>query len=668
MSKLLAQANRKWLVSVLGLLALALLIWYVGPLLAIAGWSPLEGEAERLLAVAALASIWALRQLQVRRREQHANAEFVDKIAEVESLFGVPEADAELATLRRRFQDALEALKAARLGGGRRFGGRQYLYQLPWYLIIGPPGAGKTTALVNSGLRFPLGERLGNVAVRGVGGTRDCDWWFTDEAVLIDTAGRYTTQDSSAALDSAAWQGFLQLLKEHRPRRPINGVAVAISLLDLMQFSVSELARHADTVRERLRELHRVLGIRIPVYVLLTKVDLVAGFVEFFDDLGREERGQVLGMTFPYGKGESAGTELATRFDADMALLQQRLHGRIVERLHEERERRRRELIYEFPRQLGSARAAVREFLVQVFGPRPGAEAAGGGAMLRGVYFTSGTQEGTPIDRLMGALARDFGFDRQRLLAFSGAGRSYFIKYLLTGVIFAESELASLSSRLERRLVWLRAGSYALCGLLLVGAVAAWTLSYLGNRDLVAEVDRAAADLDLRLGELTAPGLAESLPTLEAARELLGVGGTTAAELPGLMGLGLYQGEKLGAAAAESYRRVLRTVLLPRLLYRLEQQLRRPDADRDFLQRGLQTYLMLGTGEDFDAATVSAWFESDWDQEPPDSAIGQLRQRLSAHLQALAAEMPMPLVVPLDKGLIENLRGRLEPSLGAVSH
>jgi hypothetical protein len=65
---------------------------------------------------------------------------------------------------------------------------------------------------------------------------------------------------------------------------------------------------------------------------------------------------------------------------------------------------------------------------------------------------------------------------------------------------------------------------------------------------------------------------------------------------------------------------------------------------------------------------VSAWFESDWDQEPPDSAIGQLRQRLSAHLQALAAEMPMPLVVPLDKGLIENLRGRLEPSLGAVSH
>ncbi|MGY2499106.1 hypothetical protein, partial [Klebsiella pneumoniae] len=89
---------------------------------------------------------------------------------------------------------------------------RRNLYQLPWYVIIGPPGSGKTTALVNSGLNFPLAAQLGAGAIRGVGGTRNCDWWFTDEAVLLDTAGRYTTQDSHAQVDKAAWLGFLDLL------------------------------------------------------------------------------------------------------------------------------------------------------------------------------------------------------------------------------------------------------------------------------------------------------------------------------------------------------------------------------------------------------------------------------------------------------------------------
>lgn len=65
---------------------------------------------------------------------------------------------------------------------------RQYLYQLPWYVIIGAPGAGKTTALVNSGLHFPLADRFGKSALRGVGRTRNCDWWFTNDAVLLDTA------------------------------------------------------------------------------------------------------------------------------------------------------------------------------------------------------------------------------------------------------------------------------------------------------------------------------------------------------------------------------------------------------------------------------------------------------------------------------------------------
>src|SRR4029077_14233351 len=96
------------------------------------------------------------------------------------------------------------------LPGGQGAGGS--LYDLPWYVFIGAPGSGKTTALVNSGLKFPADQRGSKAAVRGVGGPRNCDWWFTDEAVFLDTAGRYTTQYSDATSDSEGWREFLALL------------------------------------------------------------------------------------------------------------------------------------------------------------------------------------------------------------------------------------------------------------------------------------------------------------------------------------------------------------------------------------------------------------------------------------------------------------------------
>src|ERR1700746_3123885 len=111
--------------------------------------------------------------------------------------------------MREKLTTALALLKKAS-------GSRGYLYEQPWYAIIGPPGAGKTTALLNAGLRFPLADSLGQGAVAGVGGTRLCDWWFTEDAVLIDTAGRYTTQDSNTAIDRAGWNAFLDLLKATR--------------------------------------------------------------------------------------------------------------------------------------------------------------------------------------------------------------------------------------------------------------------------------------------------------------------------------------------------------------------------------------------------------------------------------------------------------------------
>jgi len=317
--------------ALLGVLLLDVVIWL---------FSPLLGEAFdaiwlRAILVAIPVLIWALICFLVGRKREGRDAGLVEAAAAPDPQAKKDEAAAEEeAALREKLTEALAKLKTATGGKGA------YLYDLPWYAIIGPPGSGKTTALLNSGLEFPLAE--GRVA--GVGGTRFCDWWLTERAVLIDTAGRYTTQDSDADADKAGWERFLDLLKKNRPKQPLNGVLVAFGVDMLSRLDAAQREAHARSVRRRIKELETRLGQRLPVYFLITKSDLLPGFTEFFDDLDKPAREQVWGFTF----GVKEGVE---KFSAEFATLSERLMVRLIERLQNERGPSQRAAIAGFPAQ-----------------------------------------------------------------------------------------------------------------------------------------------------------------------------------------------------------------------------------------------------------------------------------------------------------------------------
>jgi len=211
------------LAMTVGVAAAVTLVWFVGPLVTIAGVAPLAGESARRIAVVAVVAFALACVMWRAARAGRINRRLMEGLLAPAADSGdqVPGAK-EVAVLGERFEHAVALLKRRRMGAGRSLlgvlGARPYIYELPWYVIIGAPGAGKTTALINSGLEFPLEAQIGGKMVRGVGGTRNCDWWFTSDAVLIDTAGRYTTQDSDQAADSHAWRGFLDLLVRYRPR------------------------------------------------------------------------------------------------------------------------------------------------------------------------------------------------------------------------------------------------------------------------------------------------------------------------------------------------------------------------------------------------------------------------------------------------------------------
>ena len=556
--------------ELLGALLLAVAIWFVAP--ALAGI-----DAIWLLCLLAALPVlfWLALMVFVVRRGLRRDAALVagatalDPALEKEKAVNAA-AEAEEREVSQRLEQALSKLQAA---GASKWGS---LYERPWYVIIGPPGAGKTTAIRNSGLDF----LIEGGKVSGVGGTRNCDWWISEQAVLIDTAGRYTTQDSDKDADRTSWERFLDLLRRERPRQPLNGIIVAFAADMLSTLDADGCLEHARKVRSRIREMEDKLEQRLPVYFLICKADTVLGFTEFFDGISREARGQVWGVTFsPETKTEERTGELK----AGYVKLIERLQSQLVDRLQSEPGASKRALLAGFPVQFATLEEPLLNFAKAAFGgssvdPAP---------YLRGLYFASGTQEGSPIDRLTGVLAREFGLQPDQPEAFKGQGRSYFLSRLLREVVFNEARLASRQPKAEQRKRLAVACTWAASAALLVGGL------WLGWRTLDAEAARMqqataasqaleTAASGLPLARSTAiDDLARFLPYLNKAAAVAEVGKGSS------WSLGLSQEEKLHEAGQLAYQRALERVMLPRLIARLESQLQAGMNDPDYTYLGV---------------------------------------------------------------------------------
>lgn len=632
----------------IGLGSLASVIYLAGPFIAFGDFRPLENHIIReiviLLLVAGAASFGGF---QFYRRRKGAR-QIADGIS------GADQPVSDEPVLKERMKDALATLKTS---SGNKSG---YLYDLPWYVIIGPPGAGKTTALVNSGLKFPLARGATPAAIAGVGGTRYCDWWFTEEAVLIDTAGRYTTQDSDSKADKESWFSFLDLLKKNRSRQPINGVLVAISIEDILTLPKQELAAHADAIRMRLLDLHQRLKVSFPVYALFTKADLVAGFTEYFSYLNETGRRQVWGATFQTAdKKQNLVGQIPDQFDH----LLERLSEETLDRLQDEPAPQHRVQLFGFPAQMARLKPQIHDFLNQIFEPTRYHV----NANLRGFYFTSGTQQGTPIDQLIGSLARTFGAEEVSAGAYSGAGKSFFLTDLISKVIIGEADWVSTDRGAVRRALIIKTAALSLIGIISVGLMVAWLTSFKKNSDLIEQSlqvdnDYAAAGEPLIKQTLIADrDLDKVLPLLHRLRNAPAGYASRETPVPLSARYGLSQHERLLSASNAAYHTALERLFRPRLLYRLEEQLNARLTEPAFVYEALKIYLMLGGLHPPERELIRSWMQRDWaDNLYPGATNTEGRRLLEEHLMAMFdLETEQPPLVELDGRLVQEAQKSL---------
>jgi len=332
------------------------------------------------------------------------------------------------AEIGGRFEQALEELKANRVD----------IYELPWYFYIGEPQSGKTFTIKTSGVDLPLGTQ----GISGAGGTRDCDFWFTNEAVILDTAGRLTLQDDEI-IDREQWSAVLRFLGRCRPNCPINGVIVGIPCTSLLEDDADTIERKADAIQKRLKELQTALKIHFPVFLAILKTDLVLGFEPFFKRLPVLERKQLMGWANPNRFDQSYNPET---FGKSFDEVVQALHRWRLKFLNDEPTSDAIDQFYIFPDEFKDLRQPIQQYLDKIFIRGPYGQAG----FLRGYFFTSSLQEGRAIPHAIRSILGGIDEDRPAALdldAVQARSTPFFVREFYMKKVFPEKGLLLRSDR-----------------------------------------------------------------------------------------------------------------------------------------------------------------------------------------------------------------------------
>lgn len=508
------------LLSAIGFVLLIGVIWFFGQAFGLA-------TAElRLTTIFVVMLAWVFSLLIGRMLAMRAG-NLVDRMfrAQVDQavMQATPDQRGEVALLRKQLLEAIETLKKSNLGRTR---GKAALYELPWYMIIGHPAAGKSSAIQNSGLVFPISDK-GKGAIRGVGGTRNCDWFFTTDGVLLDTAGRYSTQRE----DRTEWLEFLRLLKAHRSRTPVNGILVAISVPELVQYKSEGFAEYARQIRARINEIDQAFSRKVPIYLLFTKVDLLAGFSQFFEDISEAQRCQVWGATLPHERQKdfNAATTVAQHFEE----LYRGLAEVGMEKLANSRNNVNRPALFAFPIEFNAMRDAVSRFVEILFESDPYHTHP----LLRGFYFTSALQEGAPKIPAGSRVSAKFELSNTGFPAPKPPiSHSFFLRDLFRDVIFPDQHLISRQITTPRN----RGRWAALAiGVALLACIAGlWSWSFVQNQQLISSIEK-------ELVLFGSPNLSDRLIRLNFIQVRLEQLSSYKANPPLPLGFGLYQGQAI---------------------------------------------------------------------------------------------------------------------------
>jgi type VI secretion system protein ImpL len=592
-------------------------------------------------------------------------------------------------------REAAGKVAAARLAAGAQ------LSSLPTVFLLGETGAGKSSAMDQSGLDAEL--LAGQVYQESsIVPTRVANLWFARKTVFVEAGGPLLD-------DAGSWVRLIKHFVPSRFRSIFGGASLApraaLVCVDseklVREAALDKIVAQARKLRARLEELSYHMGVSLPVYVLFNRSDRIPYFEEFAGTFSNEETSQVLGSTLPLVGATSSGVyaeqetkRLTAAFQVIFFTLAECRPGL----LSRERNSDRQAGVYEFPREFGKLSKPLVQFLVDLC--RPGHLRTG--PFLRGFYFVGqriisvsagvgqtmlGPRSG--IQRAAGGFnpdatslinAQDPGakssWSTGTSLESAGESRRsvqrVFLSHVFSHVLLQDRAALGASGTstrgdLGRRILF--ASTAALAALWIIFTL----VSFVGNSHLVSSVRSAAQDL------ATVQNLGAQQPTLDSLKKLDSLR-QTLVQLRGYdqngaplhLRWGLYSGDAVFNDARAIYFHAFDQVLLQHTKRNLLADLHtyqgdpQPSADSNAAYDSLKAYLLItsesprNTGE-----FLQDFLMKDWKRDLGD--IDQDRNDLAAQQFAFySSELTLdnPYSKNNDSGLVVQVRAYLNKFSG----
>ncbi len=587
--------------------AICLLIWFAGPGLAIFSFNPLASAWVRLLCIFLVLVFCGYRLFGVQIKQWVQGRKFHQ--TEADQLAHKPLPKSSRRRLKKQFAELVQFLKSASSDRLKRVS----LYDLPWFLVIGPAQSGKESLLKAAQIDFSYMSRHQQQEK-----SDSFDWWVSEHAVFISVAAPLFEQAVPRA--DQQWKYLLKLLKKARPRRPLNGVLLVLGLQSLLSQEVQgdKDSSMVQQGRLRLQELQTKLGIYLPTYVFVNQADCLAGFSTYFSDYTERQRQQVFGMTFPDNtkRDQEHPADLFSYYFDDLVAS---LHHRVLTHMGQEFNTQQNTTIYQFPMQFSGTKAKLSEVVRGIFSHRRFFHLL----RLRGIYFTSAQQGSQLVDVVLGEQSAS------KLPAVRSRNKySYFVASTFNQLLIPEAELVGVNKRYERRWnLWRRVRLLAILSVCAV-VVLAWVFSFVQHvhyQDQISLMSQQYSKLPAI--KPVATNFSQHYPRLN----LLGQMAHLPEDMPASwsLRLGLYEDQSPYQAVNTWYQRQLNQQFLPYVMSSLHQgltsALAEPDGTGDAYSRlhktevvyhWLSSYLMFAQPKHRNPAeivqTLGGWWKKQY--------------------------------------------------------
>ncbi|MEW6730057.1 MAG: type VI secretion system membrane subunit TssM [Acidobacteriota bacterium] len=409
-------------------------------------------------------------------------------------------ATANYLELKRDAEEAVQWLRNTKLATTQS---GDVVYQLPWFLVAGPPASGKTSMLLLSGLDYHILPSKRSLDENVIQPTQYCEWRITDEAVFIDTAGRFQKEGA----DGNEWSVLLNTIKQYRKDRPIDGLIISVNAGEIIGATEAQIEQQAKSLRTRIDETMKQVETRFPVYLIFTHANAISGFEEFFRTYDHGGRAQAWGATIPL---QQAGHPI---FDIEFDYLYDAMIRHRLVRLGEPAVTAEQLLIFDFPIRFSEAANRLALFATALFRPNPFHD----NPLVRGFYLINSSIERRLVAAPIGAT-----IEKPANEAAMVAKEGYFIEDLFRQILLRDKDLAASFQIRKREPYKVQRVLTAIAVIVMLFLVGGFFISLSKNRELIADgVERAARVEEFSRAEFGKQPIAKEPAALRAELEAL---------------------------------------------------------------------------------------------------------------------------------------------------